>query len=193
MGCISDDTFSNQVSGSVGYQRRGFPLGDSDEIKYLSAYVMQQDIMCPTSTCREALVFSAKLRSKEDPEKQTEIIESVSKSLKLDDCAATRIGDDAIRGLSGGEKKRTSVGVELVVEPNLIFLDEPTSGLDSFTALQTLTILKGLTKEQGKQVIATIHQPSSEIFEMIDVLVLLAKGHVVYHGPTKGVIQYFDR
>lgn len=79
------------------------------------------------------------------------------------------------------------------MEPSLIFLDEPTSGLDSFTALQTLTILKGLTKDQGKQVIATIHQPSSEIFEMIDVLVLLAKGHVVYYGPTSGVIQYFDR
>lgn len=91
-----------QVTGSVGYRRQEFPLGFSDEIKYLSAYVMQQDIMCPTSTCKEALEFSAKLRSKDGPQKQAEIIKAVSESLKLDDCASTRIGDDAIRGLSGG-------------------------------------------------------------------------------------------
>merc|ERR1712228_187038 len=94
--------------------------------------------------------------------------------------------------MGGGEKKRTSVGVELVVGPSLIFLDEPTSGLDSFTALKTLDILKHLTLNQGKQVIATIHQPSSEIFDMIDVLVLLAKGHVVYYGKSRDVIKYFD-
>ena len=144
-------------------------------------------------TCREALTFSAKLRRKDTVHAQTAIINAVSESLKLDDCRDTRIGDDAIRGLSGGEKKRTSVGVELVVEPNLIFLDEPTSGLDSFTALKTMEILKGLTADQGKQVIATVHQPSSEIFQMLDILVLLAKGHVVYYGPTTDVIAYFDR
>ena len=65
--------------------------------------------------------------------------------------------------------------------------------MDSFTALKTLDILKNLTSKQGKQVIATIHQPSSEIFEMLDILVLLAKGHVVYYGPRKDVITYFDR
>merc|ERR1719295_1174821 len=132
--------------------------------------------MCPTSTCKEALEFSAKLRSKDDAEKQAEIIDAVTKSLKLEDCASTRIGDEAIRGLSGGEKKRTSVGVELVVEPSLIFLDEPTSGLDSFTALKTMEILKKMTADHDKQVIATIHQPSSEIFQMLDALLILTNG-----------------
>ena len=73
----------------------------------------------------------------------------------------------------------------------LFFVKEPTSGLDSFTALKTLEILKNLTAKENKQVIATIHQPSSEIFDMIDILVLLAKGHVVYYGPAKSVVEYF--
>ena len=85
------------------------------------------------------------------------------------------------------------MGVDLVVEPSLIFLDEPTSGLDSFTALKTMQILKKLTADQDKQVIATIHQPSSEIFQMLDSLLILTNGHVVYHGPTKDVVAYFDR
>ena len=154
---------------------------------------MQQDILCPVMTCKEALAFSAKLRRKDGFTKRVAVINAVIESLKLENCGDTRIGDRAIRGLSGGETKRTSVGVELVAEPSLVFLDEPTSGLDSFTALKTMEILKRLTAEQGKQVIATVHQPSSEIFQMLDILVLLAKGHVVYYGPTTDVIKYFAR
>ena len=112
-----------QVTGSVGYKQQRFELGESDEIKYISAYVMQNDIMCPTATGREALLFSSKLRSKQSKEKQLKIIDSVATSLKLTDCQNTHVGNDAIRGMSGGEKKRTSVGVELVVEPSLVFLD----------------------------------------------------------------------
>ena len=101
-------------------------MGYSDQIKHISAYVLQNDIMCPTATCEEALLFSSKLRSdiKQKPiDKQLDIINNVIHSLKLTDCKTTRVGNDAIRGMSGGEKKRTSVGVELVVEPSLIFLD----------------------------------------------------------------------
>ena len=115
-----------QVTGAVGYQQHEWRLGDSDQIKYISAYVMQSDILCPTATCRETLMFSSKLRSPYGEDKRLRIIDAVTTSLKLKDCGDTRVGDDAIRGMSGGEKKRTSVGVELVVEPNLIFLDEPT-------------------------------------------------------------------
>jgi len=182
-----------QVAGSVAYKGSKFGLGNNDNIKYISAYVMQQDIMCATATALEALRFSSKLRSKKSDEEQEAIIAKTLESLKLDVCKDTRIGNDAIRGMSGGEKKRTSVGVELVNEPELVFLDEPTSGLDSFTALKTLQILKGLTQKEGKQVIATLHQPSSEIFGMIDTLVLLAKGHICYHGPATDVVEYFTQ
>ena len=152
---------------------------------------MQNDIMCPTATCNETLLFSSKLRSTNNINKQLEIIQHVTKSLKLDDCGNTKVGNESIRGMSGGEKKRTSVGCELITNPSLIFLDEPTSGLDSFTALKTLQILKNLTSKEDKQVIATIHQPSSDIFNMIDILLLLAKGNVVYYGQCKNVIKYF--
>ena len=114
------------MNGSIGYKQKEFVLGDSDQIKYISAYVLQNDIMCPTASCQEALLFSSKLRG--DPiqkpiNKQLEIIENVISSLKLKDCRSTRIGNDTLRGMSGGERKRTSVGIELVVEPSLIFLD----------------------------------------------------------------------
>jgi len=181
------------VNGCIGYKESEFKLGDSDSIKYISAYVMQNDIMCPTVTGREALLFSSKLRSTNPIDKQLKIIDSVIDSLKLNDCQHTRVGNDAIRGISGGEHKRLIVGIELVTEPSLILLDEPTSGLDSFTALKTLDILKNLTTKQGKQVIATIHQPSTEIFDMIDILILLVKGYCVYYGSASQVVQYFDR
>eukprot|EP01084_Bolivina_argentea_P297808 513121_1 len=184
-------SFGTQVSGSVAYKGKEFIVGSNDAIKYIGAYVMQHDIMCATSTTIEALEFSSKLRNNTD--NNVEIINDIVESLQLSDCINTRIGNDAIRGMSGGEKKRTSVGIELVTSPQLIYLDEPTSGLDSFTALKTLQILKKLTvKNPETSIVATIHQPSSEIFGMIDILVLLAKGYVVYHGKANKVLDYFE-
>lgn len=72
-----------------------------------------------------------------------------------------------MKGVSGGERKRTSIGVELITDPNLIFLDEPTTGLDSFTATSVMEILRDLA-QSGRTVISTIHQPNSDIFEMFD-------------------------
>ena len=82
--------------------------------------------------------------------------------------------------ISGGERKRTAIGVELVTDPSLIMLDEPTSGLDSFKALEIVKILHNLSRKQGKTVIATIHQPSSAAFIHFDKLILMAEGHIVY-------------
>ena len=84
-----------------------------------------------------------------------------------------------IRGLSGGERKRTSIGVELLTNPSLIFLDEPTTGLDSETALQLILLLEALAAG-GRTVISTIHQPSSDIFMSFDKLILLVQGNVIY-------------
>ena len=78
-----------------------------------------------------------------------------------------------IKGVSGGERKRTSIGVELITDPNLIFLDEPTTGLDSFTATSVMEILRDLARS-GRTIVSTIHQPNSDIFEMFDRLMLLA-------------------
>lgn len=91
-------------------------------------------------------------------------------------CADTRIGGVMLKGISGGERKRTSIGYELITDPSLVLLDEPTSGLDSTTAAKITKILKK-EASTGKTIVATIHQPSSEIFNMFDRLILLHDGY----------------
>jgi ABC-type multidrug transport system ATPase subunit len=93
--------------------------------------------------------------------------------------------------LSGGERKRCSIGVELVSEPSIILLDEPTSGLDSFKAQSICQLLNHLSRTKGKTVLATIHSPSSEAFFYFDKLILMADGYIVYQGDAKQSIQHF--
>jgi hypothetical protein len=112
--------------------------------------------------------------------------------LGLIDCADTIVGGALIKGISGGQRKRTSVGVELVTKPALVFLDEPTSGLDSFSAVQLCQVLKKVANA-GSSVLFTIHQPASEIFNSFDHLILLNKGGVMYQGSTQDVPTFFAR
>ncbi len=106
-------------------------------------------------------------------------MENLIKELGLERCADTKVGNTFIRGLSGGERKRTSIGVELITNPSLLFLDEPTTGLDSTTALNVLELLKHLA-ENGRNIVSTIHQPSSEIFGQFDNLILMVRGNIIY-------------
>ena len=92
--------------------------------------------------------------------------------------------------ISGGEKKRTAIGVELITDPSLILLDEPTSGLDSFKALQIVKLLKKLARS-GKTIMATIHQPSSQAFKEFDNLILMMDGYIVYQGEAQKSAAYF--
>ena len=121
---------------------------------------------------------------------RNERITSTIKLLNLTKCADTIVGDSNVKGISGGERKRTAIAMELITNPSMIFLDEPTSGLDSFTAYSVVNLLRGLALS-GRTVIATIHQPSSEIFYLFDDLLLLAEGRVIYHGEVKNAIDYF--
>lgn len=102
----------------------------------------------------------------------------------------TQIGSVIKKTISGGERKRTAIGVELITNPSIILLDEPTSGLDSFKALQIVKLLKKLAR-QGKTIISTIHQPSSEAFREFDKLLLMSDGHCVYQGEACMSSQYF--
>ena len=97
-----------------------------------------------------------------------------------------------MKGVSGGERKRTSIGVELITDPSLIFLDEPTTGLDSFTATSVMEILGDLARKENRTVISTIHQPNSDIYEMFDRLMLLAKGHIIYFNKAESAVDYFS-
>jgi ABC-type multidrug transport system ATPase subunit len=93
--------------------------------------------------------------------------------------------------ISGGERKRTAIGIELVTDPSLVLLDEPTSGLDSFMAKQICKTLQKLSHQEGKSIVATIHQPSSEAFFYFDKLLLMADGNIVYQGIANRAPKYF--
>jgi ABC-type multidrug transport system ATPase subunit len=156
------------------------------------AFVAQDDSLQVTSTPREAIRFSAKLRlPRYMTDKQIDKLTiRMLTELGLDDCADTIVGGALIKGISGGQRKRTSVGVELVTKPALVFLDEPTSGLDSFSAVQLCQVLKKVANA-GSSVLFTIHQPSSEIFNSFDHLILMNKGRVMYQGAVAAVPEYF--
>ena len=102
------------------------------------------------------------------------------------------IGSQQIKGLSGGERKRTAIGVELITNPSVIFLDEPTSGLDSFTANSIVKLLVQQSR-LGKTIVATIHQPSSSTYALFDRLLLLMEGHPIYQGPANEAVSYFGK
>lgn len=166
----------------------------SIKIRKKIAFVAQDDSLCITSTPRECIKFSAKLRlPRGTSEEQLDALTvRMLSELGLMNCADTFVGGALLKGISGGERKRTSVGVELVVRPSLVFLDEPTSGLDSYSAEQVVKLLKKVAKA-GTGVLFTIHQPSSLIFSTFDHLILLNSGQIMYQGSTEGVYSYFEQ
>ena len=126
-------------------------------------------------------MFAANLRLNLSQHEKIERVEKIIEELDILDCADTRIGSDELRGISGGERKRTSIGVELITNPSLMLLDEPTTGLDSATALNVINVIKNLAKG-GRNVVSTIHQPSSDMFSQFDNLILLTRGSIIYQA-----------
>lgn len=160
--------------------------------KCTSGYVVQDDVVMGTLTVRENLQFSAALRlptTMKNHEKN-ERINMVIKELGLEKVADSKVGTQFTRGVSGGERKRTSIGMELITDPSILFLDEPTTGLDSSTANAVLLLLKRMSK-QGRTIIFSIHQPRYSIFKLFDSLTLLASGKLMFHGPAQEALEYF--
>lgn len=159
------------------------------------AYVMQDDALMATAHPREALEFSASLRlpSTTTKEEIHEIVEKTLTELGIQDCADVLIGGELIKGISGGQRKRTSVGVEIVTKPSLLFLDEPTSGLDSYSAFNCVKLLKSLAKNDNAAVLCTIHQPSSEIFYLFDTCIFMREGKIFYQGAVSDITNYFNK
>ncbi|KAM9237573.1 broad substrate specificity ATP-binding cassette transporter ABCG2 [Dugong dugon] len=157
-----------------------------------SGYVVQDDVVMGTLTVRENLQFSAALRlptTMKNREKN-ERINKIIQELGLEKVADSKVGTQFIRGVSGGERKRTSIGMELITDPSILFLDEPTTGLDSSTANAVLLLLKRMSK-QGRTIIFSIHQPRYSIFKLFDSLTLLASGRLMFHGPAQEALGYF--
>lgn len=117
-------------------------------------------------------------------------MDGVITALGLEKCRNTLVGGPMRRGVSGGERKRVSVGHELLISPSIIILDEPTSGLDSTTAMSLVQTLRDLAKD-GRTIITTIHQPSSRLFQKLDRLMLMSSGKVMYSGLGREVGEWF--
>ena len=157
-----------------------------DEFRHLMGYVPQEDVMHRDITVYEALYYAAKIRLPRDlPDEQ--IVETVVRVLTRMGLAHIKdsiIGDEHVRGISGGQRKRINIALELLTEPKLIFLDEPTSGLDATSTLEILQILRSLANT-GTTIILTIHQPRVEAYRLIDnVILLVTGGRLAYYGPA---------
>lgn len=164
-------------------------------LKRIASYVMQDDILSAHYTVEETLIYAAKLRLPCDTsaEERADRIEEAIEACKLVNCRHTLVGSPLRKGISGGERKRLCVAMELLTRPRLIFLDEPTSGLDSTTALSLCTLLRDLADTRRCTILCTIHQPSAKIFALFSGLFLLQGGKVVFQGPPSSAVTFFAK
>lgn len=175
------------VSGVIDYN------GNTNISNIRTAYVIQQDILDPHLTCRETLEFAADLRlpSSSSHESRRALVDEVILELGLKECANTRVGDSMHKGLSGGEKRRLSIGIQLLANPSVLFLDEPTTGLDANSAYLLVETCHMLSRK-GRTIVMSVHQPRSDIFFLFDRVTLLAKGNLVYSGAVTNMLPYFE-
>lgn len=183
--------YSSAITLQGTITANGAPMKRS---KLRAGFVQQDDLFYPQLTVKETLMMAAELRMSRDTsaEEKEGYVDGIIARLGLAKAADTPVGDAKTRGLSGGEKKRLSIAVELINRPMLVFADEPTSGLDAFSAEMVMTTLKDLCSD-GHTVLISIHQPRSSVFQMFDDLILLAEGELVYSGPAADALPYFEQ
>lgn len=186
------DLVDGTVEATLHGHERIKHLSRSRELNQVGV-VPQADIMLNVLTPRDILTHSAlaRLPKSWSWERKKKRVEAVLELLQLEKVADTPVGDELTRGLSGGEKKRVNIGIEMVCSPSLLILDEPTTGLDSSTAHDLVQLLKDFTMT-NVSVVAVLHQPRTEIFSLFDRLLLLAPGgRTVYFGSANKTLHYF--
>lgn len=176
-----------KISGTITYN--GHPFSSSAKRKI--GFVTQDDVLYPHLTVFETLTYAAllKIPSTLSREEKIEQAELIIMELGLKRCRNTIIGGPLLRGISGGERKRVSIGQEMLVNPSLLLVDEPTSGLDSTTAVRIMATLRWLARG-GRTVVTTVHQPASRLFRMFDKVLVLSEGCPIYCGGANGVMDY---
>ncbi|KKY26406.1 putative atp-binding cassette sub-family g member 5 [Diplodia seriata] len=163
-------------------------------LESIISYVTQDDdALLACLTVRETLRFAAGLRlpSWMPKEEKNKRADDILLKMGLKDCADNLIGGELVKGISGGEKRRVTIAVQILTDPRVLLLDEPTSGLDAFTATSIVDVLRGLA-EEGRTLILTIHQSRSDLFQHFGNILLLARGGFpVYAGPGKDMLPHF--
>jgi ABC-type multidrug transport system ATPase subunit len=191
-GRLKDD-FSTRYKMSGAMTFNGLAPSE-DVVHSICSFVTQDDdALLASLTVRETLRYAAGLRLPKWMSKQQKLqkAEEILLKMGLKDCADNLIGNDLIKGISGGEKRRVTIAVQILTEPRVLLLDEPLSGLDAFTALSIMDVLLGLAHE-GRTLIVTIHQPRSDLFDQFGNVMLLARGgHPVFAGPATQMLPHF--
>ncbi|XP_044508766.1 ABC transporter G family member 6-like [Mangifera indica] len=165
---------------------------ESRMLKVISAYVMQDDLLFPMLTVEETLMFAAEFRLPRtlSISKKKLRIQALIDQLGLRNAAKTVIGDEGHRGVSGGERRRVSIGIDIIHDPIILFLDEPTSGLDSTSAYMVVKVLQRIA-QSGSIVTMSIHQPSYRILGLLDQMIFLSRGQTVYSGSPLSLPLFF--
>eukprot|EP00736_Rhodelphis_marinus_P003815 Rmarinus@m.15278 len=191
LDCLAGRIKESHIEGSLRVNGRSMVVS---MFRRQSGYVMQSDFLFPLLTVKETLFYSARLRTTLS-DYQIEIrVRQLLQELVLTKVADSAIGDThegGLRGISGGERRRVSIAVDMVHDPNVLFLDEPTSGLDSTSAMHVVRALNTMAEQGGRSIILTIHQPSTRIMDLIHKVLVLANGHVVYWGSFDNLVPHF--
>jgi ABC-type multidrug transport system ATPase subunit len=170
------------------------PFSTAEQFRKFCVYIPQHDFQFPTLTCREMMMYTAQFFPEtSEKAKATAAVNELIKEMGLTSCADTKIGGLYMKsGLSGGQKKRLSIALGFLKSTaRIVFLDEPTSGLDSAAAIRCMEYLKRLAVKQKRCIIATIHQPPSQVYDLMNRILLISNGRTAYYGSSKMAMGYF--
>ncbi|KMT04581.1 hypothetical protein BVRB_8g182370 [Beta vulgaris subsp. vulgaris] len=180
------------LKGSVTLNEHEVLRSSTNILKSISAYVMQDVLLFSGLTVEETLMFSAQLRLPRtlSKSKKRARVHGLIDQLGLTHAAQTVIGEKGHKGVSGGERKRVSIGIEIIHDPAILLLDEPTTGLDSTSAFLVASVLQNVARS-GRIVILSVHQPSTRILSVVDHLIVLSDGQTVYSGSPSNITEFF--
>lgn len=191
LNCLANRKFNSGTMFKEGDVRYN---SSSTLESYRHAYVTQQDILIPTLTCYETLMYAAELKLPKlsSHSERSKLVEEIILTLGLKECKQTLVGNQENKGLSGGERRRLSVGLQMVSNPSVLFLDEPTTGLDNYNAYLLCKSFQYLANKLGKTIIMSIHQPREDIFKLFDTVLILSKGNLCYGSSHADLFNHFN-
>ncbi|KAF0693436.1 Aste57867_15609 [Aphanomyces stellatus] len=187
---LADRISSGSVTGTISIN--GAPR-DAKSFRLLASYVSQEDSLLGSFTVLETLRFAARLSvpASVGAIEREERVQAAMNDMGLRSCEHTVVGDLFRKGISGGQKRRLSIAIELLSKPTILLLDEPTSGLDASSTYSVMSYIQKLC-EHGHTVVCTIHQPSSKVYNMFTSVFLLVQGETVFFGPPATLLTHFS-